>query len=210
MSSHGAPRRCAPLGEVEIPRLADNRVHQRHLTIMRVAKFIYEAREGLGLVRNISSGGMRIDAYQAIPVGARLTVALSDGRDLAATVAWRQEQTIGVSFDRPASIKELLAIPVKDEHGRPARPLRIAVGRAALLRAGAAAPIGVQIADLSQRGAKILTDAPLVANRDIELEPIGLAAMPATIRWVQSGAAGLAFHRPLPVKNLMEWLASPP
>lgn len=189
-------------------RPTDNRAHQRHLTIMRVAKFVYNGREGLGVVRNLSASGMKIDAYLAIEVGQPLTVSLTDGHHLDATVIWQQDNSVGIKFDQPASVEQLLAIPVKAERGKAVRPPRVAAGHSALLRWSNAAPAKVEIADLSQRGAKILTTAPLKVNNDVSLELAGLPPLAATIRWTRPGSAGLAFHQVLSVKALMAWLSA--
>lgn len=207
--SIAAIQRAAQVISIEDARPhTENRAHQRHLTIMRVAKFVCDGREGLGVVRNLSASGMKIDAYRPMEIGQPLTVSLNDGHHLDATVIWQHGHTTGLKFDRMASVDQLLAIPMKAVRGKAVRAPRVSVGHAALLRCNKAAPVKVEIADLSQRGAKIATTAALAANQDVSLELAGLPPLAATVRWARDGTAGLAFHKVLAVKTLMEWLSA--
>ena len=176
---------------------------------MRVAKFVCDGREGLGVVRNLSAGGMKIDAYIPMEIGQRVMVSLTDGQHLDATVIWQQDDSVGIKFDQLASVDQMLAIPLKGPGGKTVRPPRIAAARPALLRWSKMAPLSVEVGDLSQRGAKVLTQAQLAINESVSLELPGLPPIAATIRWARDGSAGLAFHEVLAVKTMMKWLAAP-
>lgn len=210
MTSVGVEPEVAAVIPIEAGKpLSDSRSHRRHLTIMRVAKFVCEGREGLGVVRNLSASGMKIDTYAAMEIGQPITVSLNDGQHLSGIIVWQQGDSIGIKFDRLASVAELLAIPVRAARGKNARPPRITADQTGLLRLVRKVPIKVDIADLSQRGAKILTDAKLTVHDNVTLELAGLKPLDATVRWARPGEAGLAFHNVLAIKAIMEWLSRP-
>ena len=69
------------------------------------AKATYAGRTALidGVVRNLSEGGARFDADQAIAVPDRFDLALPhEGAVKAARVAWRHDRSIGIAFDAPS------------------------------------------------------------------------------------------------------------
>ena len=108
---------------------AERREHYRHLTVMRVAKLVNEALqiEGLGVVRNVSDGGMMIEAHIAVEVGQVIAVSLLEDRKVLGEITWKEGNAIGISFDAPVPIEDVLARPDRLGDGRKVRLPRLQV-----------------------------------------------------------------------------------
>ncbi|MBV1705018.1 MAG: PilZ domain-containing protein [Hyphomicrobiales bacterium] len=68
------------------------------------AKATYAGRQALidGVVRNLSEGGARFDADQAIAVPDSFELEMPhEGATRRARVTWRHDHSIGLAFDAP-------------------------------------------------------------------------------------------------------------
>jgi hypothetical protein len=192
------------------PSTAGHREHRRHYTTLRVAKLVSETTEALGVVRNVSAGGMMIDSHASLTVGQVVTVSLFDGHHVEATIIWQKDMTIGLQFESPVDVKDLLAGPPQAAKGKRSRLPRLKADRLAIIDFGSNQITTVRLCDLSQRGARILTDKPLAANQDVWLWLNGVKPVRGTVRWYKDGSAGIAFHELLGVKELSGLLNEPP
>src|SRR3712207_2902356 len=95
----------------------DRRRHGRHLTILRVGALIIGGRRELCLIRNISAGGLMAHVYSAMQVGQRLAVELKGDQAVAGEVAWVEDANIGITFDEPIDVEEILAIQAASANG---------------------------------------------------------------------------------------------
>lgn len=205
-SAKGEPPAPAPGAAAVVP---ENREHQRHYTIMRTAKLATGKGEGLGIVRNVSDGGMKIDVVVPPAIGEAVTVSLFDGQQIAATVIWQQGSEIGVSFAKPFDVSEVLTVPERLENGKPPRLPRLKADRETIIDAGQKQIATAKIRDVSQRGARIAVGKPLTRGQDVWLRPSGVKPVRATVRWCRDGEAGIAFHETLGVETVMAWLRDP-
>ncbi|HEV7234106.1 MAG TPA: PilZ domain-containing protein, partial [Sphingorhabdus sp.] len=134
----------------------DRREQLRHRTVMRAARLSSDVHriEALGVVRNVSEGGMMISAHCDIEVGETINVSLLDGDRVEGKIVWKDGITIGIQFSSTIAIDHLLAKPRVLSDGTRVRPPRIALNREAMIRTdGCLADI--EVCDISQRGAKI-------------------------------------------------------
>lgn len=188
----------------------EGRAHRRHYTTLRVAKLASGDVEGLGIVRNVSEGGMMIEARAPLDIGAPVTVSLFDGQKLDARIVWRKATALGLQFERPVTVDMLLTIPDRLENGKPPRLPRVRANRSAIMDLGHNQVTVTQIADISQRGARILTGLDLKPLQDIWLWPTGAKPMRGTVRWCRDGAAGIAFHAVLGLDDVAAWISDMP
>jgi hypothetical protein len=132
-------------------------------------------------------------------------VELKNGAEVAGTVAWARNGSLGIAFDRPIDLGATLA----DRHGRKAggraRMPRIELRCATRIEAGATS-FGATILDISQQGAKLALDRP-VERGPVRLEIPGLGRLSAAIRWRSGDHAGLAFDQAISFAELAAWLA---
>ena len=89
----------------------DRRDGERLMTLYRVGSLSIDQRRELCLIKNISAGGMMVRAYCVIKQGTRLTVEFKCGQPLAGVVSWSRDVHIGISFDEPIDVLDLLDDP---------------------------------------------------------------------------------------------------
>lgn len=184
------------------PERGERRCSERQLTLFRVGSLVIGERRELCLIKNISAGGMLIRAYCPIEPGTRLSVELKCGEPVAGAARWVDGETVGVTFDEPVDIVELLAASM--EGPRPRMP-RIAVDSIAWVRDGATVH-RVQALDVSQGGLKVAARQALAIGAEVMITLPGLAPMAGTVRWSDSGCRGLAFNKVVPLALLVGWL----
>ena len=189
----------------EAPRPPERRTALRHLTILRVGSLIIEGKRELCLIRNISAGGLMAHVYTPLAEGQRVEVELKSDQRIAGSVYWARESNIGIGFDAPIDVEEMLASH-KSGSGdwRPRMP-RIEVDRLAMMRVGARA-YGVSTCDISQGGVKLIVDQPLEPGAAVVLSLEQFRAVPGVVRWYHEGVAGIAFNEVIPFQELMAWL----
>jgi hypothetical protein len=187
---------------------AERRRHARSLRVMRVARLAASDMhaEGLGMVRDVSSGGMMIDAHLDLEIGQPVSIALLDDQELTGTVAWKDGNMLGVSFDAEIPVEQILAKPTLKADGKRARHPRFAVQKDVELKLDAAT-VEATLQDISQRGAKLTCEAKLRVHGNLLLRAEGHRAVGATIKWRAGDMVGVEFHRLLSVEELEQWLS---
>jgi len=143
-----------------------------------------------------------IRAYCAIPVGTCLAVELKSGQPISGTVTWVREHNLGVTFERPIDVIEILSASM--DGPRPRMP-RIEVQGFTTVREGAST-YRMRTCDISQGGLKVETMTILPRGSDVVVMLPGLAPMPGVIRWNEDGFTGITFNRLLSLPLLVNWL----
>lgn len=180
----------------------DRRDGNRHMTLYRVGSILVEQRRELCLIKNISAGGMMIRAYCALAPETRVSVELKSGQPIQGQVSWARNENVGISFDQPIDVIDILSASM--EGPRPRMP-RIEVGGSATLREGATT-LRVTLCDISQGGVKLACTTPLPAGADVVLTLPGLTTQAGVLRWGSEGFVGITFNRLLPLQELVGWL----
>jgi hypothetical protein len=187
------------------PRPSERRRDPRHLTILRVGALIGPEGRELCLIRNISAGGLLAHVYSHHVQGEKVSIELKGNQQTPGKVLWVDDSNIGVQFDEPIDVAEILSNQaVLDNGWRPRLP-RIEVDRLATLRCGARL-YGVNTRDISQGGVKIECDQPLEMGREVVLAMERFRPLQAVVRWCDGGLAGLSFNQLIPFSELMTWL----
>ena len=184
------------------PVPSERRETGRQLSLFRVGSLLIGERRELCLIKNISAGGMMIRVYCEISPGTRLSVELKCGEPVAAAARWVDGDTVGLTFDEPVDVVELLAASM--EGPRPRMP-RIEVDCVVWIRQGAEVH-RVIARDVSQGGAKVATDRELAVGGDVVVTLPGLEAVAGVVCWRDSGCYGLTFNKVLPLPLLVAWL----
>ncbi|MEO7786961.1 MAG: PilZ domain-containing protein [Sphingomicrobium sp.] len=190
------------LSDAPPPAPSERRDGERHLTLYRVGSVTIDQRRELCLIKNISAGGMMIRAYCAIECGTRLAVELKSGNPISGSVTWVRGHNLGVAFDQPIDVIEILSASM--DGPRPRMP-RIAVQGFATVREGANS-FRMRTCDISQGGLKVKTETLLPKDSDVVIMLPGLPPMPGVVRWSDDGFSGLIFNRLLPLPLLVSWL----
>lgn len=185
----------------------ERRQFARNLRVMRVARLAAPDidAEGLGMVRDVSPGGMMIEAHFDIELGQAVSIALLDDHELSGTVAWKEGRMIGVSFDQEVPVDQILAKPAAQPDGKRARLPRFSVQKQVQLKLDAAT-LDATLHDVSQRGGKLQCEGKLRVHGNLLLRALGNRPVGATIKWRAGDMLGVEFHRLLPVDELETWL----
>jgi hypothetical protein len=191
----------------ETPRPRERRQNQRHMTILRVGTLFAGGRRELCLIRNISAGGLMAHIYSRLGDGDRVSVELKANQRIDGRVTWIEGSNVGISFDAPIDVEEMLASHSGLENGWRPRLPRVEVDRLATLRIGARV-YGVGVRDISQGGVKLETDQPIDSGEDVVLSLEKLSTVQGVTRWYQAGFCGISFNQVIPFKDLMGWLRS--
>ena len=183
----------------------ERRQGDRLMTLYRVGSLrIGESRE-LCLIKNICAGGMMVRAYCAIPEGARVTIELKCGQPITGVVSWARDVHVGISFDDPIDVIDILTTSV--EGPRPRMP-RVQIDCFITLREGASTH-RVQLSDISQGGLKVRCEASFGLDSNIVVTLAGMAPQAGVVRWVEGDHIGITFNRMLALPTLVEWLRCP-
>ena len=184
------------------PAPSDRREGERHLTLFRVGAMTVDGRRELCLIRNISEGGMMIRPYCALTEGTELTIELKTGFLVTCKVAWIRDGSVGVEFDSPVDIVEILSS--SSEGPRPRMP-RIEVDCYATVRDGGEVH-RMRVHDVSQGGVKLESARIIDQGADLVVSLPGLEPQPAAVRWSEEGYLGVTFNRLMPLAELVDWL----
>jgi hypothetical protein len=159
-------------------------------------------RRELCLIKNISAGGMLIRAYSAIAEGTHLSIELKCGEPVSGTVRWVSGENVGVAFDVPVDVVDLLTNSM--EGPRPRMP-RVEVNCFASLRQGADVH-RVHARDISQGGLKIDCSSALLIGAEVVVSLSGLDPLPGVVRWHDQGSYGITYNKILPLPVLVGWI----
>ena len=184
------------------PRPAERRDDERHLTLFRVGSVSIGDRRELCLIKNISAGGMLIRAYSVLEPGARISVELKRGEQIAGTISWTRDNSVGIAFDHRVDVVELLA--TSEDGPRPRMP-RVEIRCIASVRQGSQV-YGMRAHDISQGGLKVESGRELAIGSDVVVTLPGLSPQQGVVRWKESGCYGITFNRLLALSELVGWL----
>lgn len=190
------------------PKPSERRRDPRHLTILRVGSLIVDGRRELCLIRNISAGGVQAHVYSALEEGQRVEIELKSDQRFCGTITWLQDSNIGITFDAPIDVAQMLANHARMENGWRPRMPRVEVDRLATIRFGADT-YGVNTRDISQGGAKLETDQNFEPGSDIVLTLDRFRPIPGVVRWCQDKQCGVSFNQVIPFGELIDWLREP-
>lgn len=175
---------------------------EQQLSLLRVGSLTIGDRRELCLIKNVSVGGMLIRAYSKIQPGMRLSIELKHGESVSGVATWVEDECVGVSFDAPVDVLDLISSSM--DGPRPRMP-RIEVCCTAWVREGAAIH-RARATNVSQGGAKLETDKDLPVGADVVVTLSGLAPIAGVIRWNEGRAYGITFNRVLALSELVGWL----
>ncbi len=185
--------------------------HARMTTILLVGRLSSGNRDDLCRVRNISSGGMRIETLAPVDIGQWIDVELKNGMKMRSEVVWRGPSEAGVRFDEPVNIERLLAPPPRLSRAngpRATRSPRLSARCSVALRHDGHILAGV-LTDVSQGGGQLAIKGAIKVGDQIVLFIPGLGSHRATIHWARDDSIGISFTEKLGFADLAQWLAGP-
>jgi hypothetical protein len=191
---------------VALERHEDRRSSPRHRAVMRAARLsscIHKV-EGMGIVRNISEGGMLVQSHLNFTSGEHVIISLLDGDRIEGKVVWQDGTAFGIRFCSWISVDAVLAkSPLTKEKLRPRRP-RLTINRPILLRSSSYLA-DAYICDISQHGAKIQFNKYLPIDCRVQISRGESRPATGSVKWQVGDLVGLEFHRTLSIDELRCW-----
>lgn len=184
------------------PSQPDRRADERFVSLLRVGAIVVEGRRELCLIRNISVGGMMIRAYSEIAAGTPVCVEFKERDPISGTVHWADGELIGIGFDQPIDVLDLLA---NDAGGPSPRLPRIELQCSAWVRHEARL-VRVTALNVSQGGLCVRSETPLDIRSHVVATLPGLSPAPGVVRWSKDDCYGIAFNGRLALPSLVKWL----
>ena len=184
------------------PGPAGRRDGSGHLTLFRVGAMTVDGRRELCLIRNISEGGMMIRPYCELAEGTPLIIELKSGYSVPCTVSWTRDGSVGVEFETPVDVVEILS---SAQEGPLPRMPRIKVDCFATVRDGGLVH-RLRVHDVSQGGVKLESAATVEVGAGLVVSLPGLDPQAAAVRWKEDGFVGVTFNRLIPLAELVVWL----
>lgn len=180
----------------------------RVTTILLIGKMMSRHGEALCRIRNLSSGGLMVEAHVTLEEDDPVRIELKVGDQLAGRVRWTRAGRMGIAFDEPIDVSATLArATVKTAAQGLVRAPRFEVDCPAELR-GDGRRHGGRLVNLSQGGARLELDFEPEQGQLLVLAVPGLPERKGGVRWVREGAIGLSFVEPLAFEELGLWLVT--
>jgi hypothetical protein len=180
----------------------DRRGDIRHKAVLAVGKLVIDGHERFCLVRDISSGGMKVETTHAPERGALVTVEMRGLAPCRARVAWREGELAGLMFEEQQDV-EIFGNRRADAAGWQARAPRFVTDRVAELRVDCRPEI-VEVVNLSVGGARLRGVSGFDVNTAGQLLlGNGLAPLVGFVRWNAEDDIGFKFATAIDRKSLM-------
>ena len=190
----------AMISEANRLRVQERRFEMRGPAVL--APVLLESAEfsGFCLIRNLTAEGMKAQAYGWFSREQPISIHFTSHHRIEGRLVWFGSGEVGVNFDERIDVATVLAGLGGGASGGPQRPVRLPVQRLAEVSVGSHFGIA-EVGDISQRGLKILTPLNGVGQQ-VAVQVEELDERMATVRWTRAGSTGLAFTKPLSLREL--------
>lgn len=181
----------------------------RALTLLLVGRIAGPHGDGLCRIRNISDSGLMAEVAMPLAIEEQIRIELRNGRVVTGDVRWRQENRIGVRFNRPIDdVAAFLAMPPTMQDGT------VPVARSLVMDTNCSADVQIDghhhagtMVTISQTGARVAVRAALRPEQALSISVTGLPLLRAVTRWDGADLADVTFIDPLKFDVLAPWLA---
>lgn len=179
------------------PDQVDQRAAQRFTLLIRNAKIVYPCGEFLCVIRDVSSTGVRIKTFHALPAEAPEYLETATGVRYGVTMVWVNDGQMGLRFLEQQDVADLIS----DDGPFPKRSLRIMLQLPARLRIGGE-NCEAKILNLSQYGANVECRERLAIEQQLTLSARLLPDLDAKVRWRKGDQYGLSFQQTFGMEQL--------
>lgn len=183
---------------LENPALAlvEQRAAPRFTSLIRAAKLVGSEGEFACVLRDVSSGGVRLRCFHTIPRDPALALELQNGDSFPIEKIREEGTEASFRFRRAVPLERL----VQDERLYPRRPLRLNISTPLILRT-LAGPIAAITENVSRQGCRVETAMPLALAQSLIIESAHLPGIRAKVRWRRGSACGLVFDDTFTLKD---------
>ena len=188
--------------DMPMPEL-ERRKSDRQITIYRTATIRVGAFHGLCLIRNISAGGLMGTVHTTLPVSASVAIEIDSDNAISGKIIWTKDLLIGVQFDQPIDVNQILQRQSEESKGRTHRMPRLNIARGARVLVGGVSR-EVMVRDISQGGAKVEAEFLRMGDQ-VTIAVYGLGTSRGVVCWSDNGNAGISFDTPIAFNQLAAW-----
>jgi hypothetical protein len=182
-------------GAVEVPR--EERVAPRFTLLIRSAKLVAPQGEFIVVIRDVSSTGVSLRGFHALPADGILTLELQTGETHAIEQVWARGNEAGFRFIEPVEVQDLVA-----EAGRfPKRQLRLSLNFPITIMSRAQEH-RAELVNISQQGARIECASLFAIDQPLRIRSDNLPEIVARVRWRRDETYGLVFDDTFSLKQL--------
>ena len=169
-------------------RLVDHRAAPRFTALIRAAKLISGQGEFVCVVRDVSSGGVRLRCFHDLPRDPAMALELQNGELIEMERVRDDGYEASFRFAREIPVERL----VRENAFYRRRRLRLNIAIPLTLRTPAG-PVAAVTENISQQGCRAECALPLALAQGVIVETPHLPGIRAKVRWRQGGACGLVF-----------------
>jgi hypothetical protein len=192
-----------PDGEGKAPAPREERVAPRFTLLIRSAKLIGPRGEFICVIRDVSTSGVSLRGFHALPAEGPLRLELQSGETHAIEEVWRRGHDSGYRFLEPVEVHDLIS----ESSPYPKRQLRLRI-RLPLTILSATQQHPAALTNISQQGARIECDSQLAIEQPLRIASERLPELVARVRWRREGIYGLAFDTTFSLNQLALFVAS--
>lgn len=182
--------------------LQEQRSAPRFTSLIRAAKLVCGHGEFVCVLRDVSSAGVRLRCFHAIPHADAMTLELQNGDTFPIEPVREDGCEASFRFTAPVPVERL----VQETWHYPRRPLRLNIAMDLTLHT-ATGSIGVVTRNVSQQGCSIECDLPLAMAQEVVIEGAHPPGIRAKVRWRGEGACGLVFDDTFTLEDFARYTA---
>ena len=181
---------------------SEQRTTARYTPLIRTAKITGVSGEFLCVVSDISSSGVSVRLFHALPRDKALKLEMSNGDSLALERVWEKEGRAGFRFAGDVDLSKIL-----EGKGKwPKRPIRLNLDMPARL-AGLTGRFDATIRNISMQGAQIECENRLAIDQRLRLSNTSLREIVTKVRWRKGNLYGLIFDDTFQFADLARFVA---
>ena len=161
----------------------------RFTLLIRAAKLITPVGEYMCVVRDASETGVNVRLFHQLPDCGKMLLELQNGDQHELELVWQDHDRAGLRFCGPVDISRIVESPSRFAK----RPVRIRLNHAGVLSA-TQENVACTIQDISQQGAKVISDHRFSIDQRVKLSAAGLPEVNTKVRWRRDDMYGLVFE----------------
>lgn len=170
--------------------LEEKRAAPRYISLIRAAKLILPEGEFVCVIRDVSQHGIKVKTFHRLPAQcAEVMLELQNGERFELQPARLEAEEASFTFTHPVEVNRL----IREHWVHPKRQVRLSVELPVTLLTATTASEGI-ISNISQQGARIVSDARLARDQMLRIEAPQLPELRAKVRWRRGGAYGVVFE----------------
>jgi len=179
------------------------RAAPRFQLMLRPARLICREAEYLGLIRDISANGAKIQFFHPVPEACRMAMELREDMVVEMERRWATESSAGYEFASPIDVERVL----QPDPSHPRRKPRLCLPRPMILTVDGH-DVPARLHNISQQGACIECDYGLARYQLIRIHIDGIGQRHAKVLWHKQGRYGLVLEETFELREFACLLAA--